>query len=62
VSIAKRTHKFMAVMSLDVDDFKLINDNYGYAVGDKFLIEIARRIQQSLRNYDTVTRMGGMSF
>ena len=62
VTIAERTNKFMAVMSLDIDDFKLINDNYGHSAGDEFLKEIANRIKKTLRNYDTVTRMGGDEF
>jgi len=62
LNIAQRTNKFIAVISLDIDDFKLINDSHGHLIGDQFLIEIANRINNSLRNLDTVTRMGGDEF
>ena len=47
---------------LDFDRFKLINDSLGHAVGDDFLIEVARRIQQHLRPQDVVARLGGDEF
>ena len=45
-----------------MDDFKHINDTYGHTVGDQFLIEIASRLKFSLREFDSVTRMGGDEF
>ena len=45
-----------------MDDFKSINDTYGHAVGDAFLIEIAKRISKGLREKDAVARFGGDEF
>lgn len=52
----------VAVMFIDLDGFKQINDTYGHPVGDVVLIEIGRRLQQSARVYDTVSRVGGDEF
>ena len=52
-----------AVLYLDIDGFKMINDSYGHEVGDDFLIEIARRIETSVRNCESVvSRLGGDEF
>jgi diguanylate cyclase (GGDEF)-like protein/PAS domain S-box-containing protein len=51
-----------AVLFLDVDRFKLINDTYSHQVGDELLIELARRLDSSLRPGDTVARLGGDEF
>jgi diguanylate cyclase (GGDEF)-like protein len=48
-----------SLILLDVDHFKKINDNYGHPVGDKVLVEIARRIRKAVRIYDRVGRFGG---
>jgi diguanylate cyclase (GGDEF)-like protein/PAS domain S-box-containing protein len=52
-----------AVLYLDVDGFKLINDNYGHEAGDRFLVQFARRLETSVRNCDSaVSRLGGDEF
>lgn len=62
LALSKRTHRMVAVISVDIDDFKKINDTHGHAAGDQFLIEIASRLKHSLRETDSVTRMGGDEF
>jgi diguanylate cyclase (GGDEF)-like protein len=51
-----------AVMFLDLDDFKPINDNFGHAAGDTFLKVVANRIASSIRNHDLACRLGGDEF
>ena len=51
-----------ALFFIDVDDFKLVNDSLGHALGDKMLREIGRRLQASFRDIDTVARFGGDEF
>jgi len=52
----------LAVCFLDIDNFKLINDNYGYAEGDRLLIEIGRRISECIKNEDMLSRQSGDEF
>lgn len=54
-------HKF-ALLFLDLDNFKQINDNYGHQVGDQFLVEVSRRLTESVRDNDVVARLGGDEF
>jgi diguanylate cyclase (GGDEF)-like protein/PAS domain S-box-containing protein len=58
----KRTGHQLAVCFLDLDNFKPVNDNYGHAIGDRLLIEVAKRIVASIREEDTVSRQGGDEF
>ena len=57
-----RHHRFGALLLLDMDDFKTLNDTLGHDVGDQFLVEVARRLQASVREGDTVARHGGDEF
>jgi diguanylate cyclase (GGDEF)-like protein len=56
------TESHCAVMFLDLDDFKPINDNFGHAAGDTFLKVVANRIGSSIRNNDLASRLGGDEF
>lgn len=58
----KRQNTFLAVLFLDLDKFKPLNDTYGHDVGDLLLIEVARRLTKAIRNCDTVARLGGDEF
>ncbi len=59
---AQRLKQNFAVMFLDLDYFKNVNDTLGHSIGDKLLIEIAHRLKQSIRDEDTVARLGGDEF
>lgn len=54
--------RLVAVLYIDIDDFKLVNDSYGHEAGDQVLIEIGRRLLGSVRDTDTVARVGGDEF
>jgi diguanylate cyclase (GGDEF)-like protein/PAS domain S-box-containing protein len=61
--IQSQRHKHsLAVVFLDLDGFKAINDAHGHAAGDKLLIEVAQRIKGALREGDTLSRIGGDEF
>ena len=62
VSLAERQHRMLALLFIDLDAFKPVNDNYGHKVGDKVLQKIGRRLTKLLRNEDTVCRIGGDEF
>lgn len=59
---AERNNEKTAVLFLDLDDFKKINDSLGHEIGDKVLIQSAQRLKQVLREGDTVGRLGGDEF
>ncbi|MFL6628489.1 MAG: putative bifunctional diguanylate cyclase/phosphodiesterase [Vitreoscilla sp.] len=58
-SVSRRDHRPFALMFMDLDQFKNINDTLGHSVGDALLGEVARRLQGTLREIDTVARLGG---
>jgi diguanylate cyclase (GGDEF)-like protein/PAS domain S-box-containing protein len=62
MAASKRTGRYGAVMFLDLDNFKPLNDQYGHAVGDLLLVEVARRLISCVREVDTVARFGGDEF
>jgi diguanylate cyclase (GGDEF)-like protein/PAS domain S-box-containing protein len=59
---AQRQRTPLALLLLDLDDFKSINDGYGHAMGDKVLVEVAGRLRRVLRSSDTLARLGGDEF
>jgi diguanylate cyclase (GGDEF)-like protein len=62
ISLARRRKTAMAVVFLDLDRFKYINDSLGHAIGDRLLQSVALRLVASVRDSDTVTRQGGDEF
>ena len=58
----RRNDEFLALAYIDLDGFKAINDTHGHEVGDRLLVEIARRMRAALRDVDTVARLGGDEF
>jgi diguanylate cyclase (GGDEF)-like protein len=58
----RREREGHAVMLIDIDDFKLINDTYGHATGDSVLTSVAEVIRQSVRDSDVIARLGGDEF
>jgi diguanylate cyclase (GGDEF)-like protein len=59
---ARRNHSRVAMLLLDLDNFKVVNDSMGHSVGDLVLQEVASRLSRSLRVVDTVSRQGGDEF
>ena len=59
---ARRHHRPLAVLTLDIDHFKAVNDTYGHAVGDEVLKAVARSVAKTLRQTDWIARTGGEEF
>jgi diguanylate cyclase (GGDEF)-like protein len=59
---AMRTKSSVGIVIVDLDNFKDINDTYGHAVGDEVLVQVARKLELSMRSYDVVARFGGDEF
>ncbi|MEX8492762.1 EAL domain-containing protein [Sphaerotilus sp.] len=62
LATTERNQTHSALMLLDLDHFKKLNDTQGHDVGDRLLIEVARRLSQAVRDADTVARLGGDEF
>lgn len=62
ISSAVRRQAHLAVLYIDLDHFKLVNDSLGHPVGDEMLLQVARRLQACVRAEDTVARVGGDEF
>lgn len=62
MAVSKRSACYGALMFLDLDNFKPLNDKYGHVVGDMLLLEVANRLKNCVRETDTVARFGGDEF
>ncbi|MBZ0091927.1 MAG: diguanylate cyclase [Sulfuricellaceae bacterium] len=59
---SRRSGKGLALLFLDLDDFKQINDTHGHLIGDDLLVHVAKRLADVMRDIDTISRMGGDEF
>ena len=62
IKLAERQSAILAVLFIDLDNFKQVNDSYGHPVGDELLCEVSKRLQHALRKSDTLSRSGGDEF
>ena len=62
MALARRSGRPLSLITLDIDHFKLVNDNYGHEVGDLVLKSIANRLRTRLRDSDVIARFGGEEF
>ena len=59
---AERERRLLAVLFIDLDDFKRVNDSFGHAVGDELLVGVGARLRSTLRKSDSMARLGGDEF
>ena len=62
ISLSQRHNKKVAVLFIDLDNFKEINDSLGHDIGDKILVEFTSRMEKKIRRSDTLSRLGGDEF
>lgn len=62
IAVARRNHHALALLTVNLDHFRLVNDTYGLLAGDLLLQEVASRLRQAVRDSDTVARVGGDEF
>lgn len=62
IALAKRRKEKVALLFIDLDDFKIVNDQYGHEVGDVVLCEVVQRIKMAVREADMLARIGGDEF
>ncbi|MEH6823498.1 MAG: EAL domain-containing protein [Motiliproteus sp.] len=62
INRSRRDQELLAVLFIDLDDFKVVNDTLGHATGDQLLVEIGARLKSKLRDVDTIARLGGDEF
>jgi diguanylate cyclase (GGDEF)-like protein len=62
IAMARRTGQPTAILVLDIDHFKSINDRYGHSAGDRVLIEVAQQLRENCREVDSIFRFGGEEF
>ncbi len=62
IAIAKRNGSMVAMLYIDLDGFKLVNDSFGHNFGDMLLIRVAERLSKRIRESDTLSRLGGDEF
>lgn len=62
ISLAQRRHEPLALMFLDLDNFKNVNDSLGHGIGDELLKQFSERLKNAVRDQDTISRLGGDEF
>nr|WP_277603566.1 GGDEF domain-containing protein [Bowmanella dokdonensis] len=62
ISIAKRQHSLFALLFIDLDNFKPVNDQYGHEAGDQVLQQVSIRLRAAIRDSDAISRHGGDEF
>src|SRR5581483_4959569 len=62
LALAGREKRTLALLYIDLDGFKLVNDSLGHTIGDALLVQVANRLQSRVRQSDTLARLGGDEF